>query len=665
MATEALATAWSGATGGVALSEGGATATGAGEVIAGSASVSAGALRLRAVVDATDATGPVVALLAATVQAPRGGALTISGESVTVQAGRIAVLEMTATCGAGPATMRVRVGSVGGGRAVLRDAAWEQASQSDTPTPEYLTRPGQGVRPGTDRAYPGWGRTALATHTVHSPGGWVWGRVTGEEALQAQARRQAQQQAVTAQIAQQAAASQGPASLSDLAAGTLSPQVAQQVAAQIGRYLRVETGSLVVSGRASIDEAVIQEIWSRVVTAEKGVFRQVTSDMVEAGVVDGQVITGATVQTAKTGRRVVLDSQGLRLTGGDDAADVFSVDLATGKIKITGSMGMRDSWSETRFTDTTAWGADDEGPLSQQLYGVGLSFRRTDGRYRRPGLMVLREGPERIPEVAIQAPSLTDDIPGILAVGKNTLSFYSLGASMLVAPEAVNLSAGTAGLYASPQRGAITTRSDGIASMSVTPDRAYLCPSNWVNGSEFQQGFIAWSGATMMRYSRDQALWVDASGVHQSSPKNFAMWVPEMSVQRGGQMLSHASTESPHNGIEYWQNITLDADGRAEWVQADYLHLIASDTAPRIVLCSDGARGRLDTSVTPWRVLVEGEPGATVGVLLKLARRVEVHTEGWDWSCDWDPDYRHDHEEWITPPILPGGDMGVKTDGEE
>lgn len=76
------------------------------------------------------------------------------------------------------------------------------------------------------------------------------------------------------------------------------------------------------SDYAEAKTAVLQEIWSRIVTAERGVFLQITTDMLEAnlitgdkiaaGAIDGQVITGATIRTAAAGARVQLDSTGLR-----------------------------------------------------------------------------------------------------------------------------------------------------------------------------------------------------------------------------------------------------------------------------------------------------------------------------------------------------------------
>ena len=101
--------------------------------------------------------------------------------------------------------------------------------------------------------------------------------------------------------------------------------------------------------------------------------------------------------------------------------------------------------------------------------------------------------------------------------------------------------------------------------------------------------------------------------------------------------LSHSCTESPYDGIEYWENLTLDAEGKCTWELPDYVPWIASQKAPWMVLCTAGKATLEKTGygrvAAPWKVHVEGEPNAEVSVLVKGARVVD--TPQTDGSIEW------------------------------
>ena len=146
-------------------------------------------------------------------------------------------------------------------------------------------------------------------------------------------------------------------------------------------------------------------------------------------------------------------------------------------------------------------------------------------------------------------------------------------------------------------------------------------------------------------------LWVDYQGVHIGGTKKFSMYVPKMSKARGGLMLEHSATESPYDGIEYWESVKLGDAGSARWVLPDYVPAIASKKAPWIVLTSSDASATLDRSGDLWHVDVTGTPGETVSVLVKGARMIDIHLD-----ASGEPSMRDSAREapWALPPVESG-----------
>lgn len=159
----------------------------------------------------------------------------------------------------------------------------------------------------------------------------------------------------------------------------------------------VDVGTL-VAGSAAIREAVIQKLWAEVVvarmvtaqefigenailtgavTASKitaseelwakiGEFVRIRTGMLEADAVDGMVITGATIQTARTGARVTQDASGIAVY---DDADDWRVRL-------------------------TPYGSTFKGDLeAESLVATGpAEFRHTDNRLGQGAKLVLEAG---------------------------------------------------------------------------------------------------------------------------------------------------------------------------------------------------------------------------------------------------------------------------------
>lgn len=126
--------------------------------------------------------------------------------------------------------------------------------------------------------------------------------------------------------------------------------------------------------------------------------------------------------------------------------------------------------------------------------------------------------------------------------------------------------------------------------------------------------------------------------------KNFVMQVPGLTRLKGGLELRHSCTESPANGVEYWENLTLDENGEGVWRLPEYVPYIASGRTARsvFVTCSTGTAAAFleELDGTNWVIRVrEGVPGATASVLLKMGRILDsgkLDAQGYEtqWADD-------------------------------
>ncbi|MCM1011892.1 hypothetical protein [Brevibacterium sp. XM4083] len=202
---------------------------------------------------------------------------------------------------------------------------------------------------------------------------------------------------------------------------TLSTVVAQTIAADVAKFLKIEVGQL-LAGTATMDQATVRKLFADVVvagmavatefigenailtgavTASKitaseelwakiGEFVRIRTGMLEADAIDGMVITGATIQTARTGARVTQDASGLSVY--DDADDwrvrltpygsTFKGDLEAESMVATGPAEFRHTDNklgqgaklvlEAGVTDPTA-------PPVVQPYWASVGFTPPEG----------------------------------------------------------------------------------------------------------------------------------------------------------------------------------------------------------------------------------------------------------------------------------------------
>lgn len=442
---------------------------------------------------------------------------------------------------------------------------------------------------------------------------------------------------------------------------SIAEVTARKIASDVGRFLEITTDQLTVTGNASFVNATAHHVWTEIVTAGAGEFEQIKAGMlaansvsasnIQGGAIDGQVITGATIQTERNNQRgIKIDSTGIRAYTSNGRGTSFEVDAATGRVKVLGEVGIQDSWSIAQFIDIVENISGNDVGQRGDRWGVGLSMNSKVFPYKYPALITFKEDPSVSGGILyLQAPSSYDNGTPNMRMATNGLSVYSGKTSTWQ----MNLSrtgfgAGAAG------KGNFQVN-DYSASITVGgyDSHLYIQGDNFRLRSQNSALRSVWGNATNVVLSWDGShqVVVDRDGFRAVGGKNFIMRVPG-EWQKRHMMLQHASTESPHDGIEYWENVELDSTGRATWVLPDYVPKIASPTAPWIVLTSSTASARLiragyGVDAAPWSVEVSGHPGETVAVLVKGARQVDEWDEKTDAVSLRD---RSKEPVWVLPP---------------
>nr|DAF05548.1 MAG TPA: hypothetical protein [Caudoviricetes sp.] len=442
---------------------------------------------------------------------------------------------------------------------------------------------------------------------------------------------------------------------------SIAEVTARKIASDVGRFLEITTDQLTVTGNASFVNATAHHVWTEIITAGAGEFEQIKAGMlaansvnasnIQGGAIDGQVITGATIQTERNNQRgIKIDSTGIRAYTSNDRGTSFEVDAATGKVKVLGEVGIQDSWSVAQFIDIVENISGNDVGQRGDRWGVGLSMNSKVFPYKYPALITFKEDPSVSGGILyLQAPSSYDNGTPNMRLSSPGFSIYSGKTSTWQ----MNLSrtgfgAGAAG------KGNFQVN-DYSASITVGgyDSHLYIQGDNFRLRSQNSALRSVWGNTTNVVLSWDGShqVVVDGNGFRAVGGKNFIMRVPG-EWQKRHMMLQHASTESPHDGIEYWENVELDSTGHATWVLPDYVPKIASPTAPWIVLTSSTASARLirtgyGADAAPWSVEVSGQSGETVAVLVKGARQVDEWDEKTDTVSLRD---RSKESVWVLPP---------------
>lgn len=481
---------------------------------------------------------------------------------------------------------------------------------------EYIPWPGPGMPPG-ERTNPGGNKTAPDSKIVHGRYGWEW--------------------------------------TEDESQATGDVKAAVDAAKGIQRFINISTDQLTVTGTAFINEAIIQKIWTRIITAKEGEFGKLKAGMIEAhhviadevraGAIDGMVITGALFQTKKYGQypRIAISSDGMYVWDQNDR-NTLSIN-SSGNIWIDGQVGINDTWSWARFIDLKAneTGTDIGG--NGRHVGVGIEFQRTNNPYRTSGAITIVENASGVPRLDFQAPSRRTGEAPRFELSENRIaisSSHSSGGAILLDSD---------GFYA---------QANGKSAVYSGYNEFYLRSGRYSSGTFGVKGnidgiYLSWdSNCSVRQYTakdtRGQLIEVDSNGhfvqIRQGHYDGYSIalvgdtWVfgrlgannktfiIEHPLDPYGKMLMHSCTESPWPGVEYWDTVTVGEDGTVEVALPGYFNALHRPDLPLAVLCS-GPGSPWATRVRMGRFTVHGEPGATVSWLVKAVRRAD-HTRTLD-----------------------------------
>ena len=441
---------------------------------------------------------------------------------------------------------------------------------------------------------------------------------------------------------------------------------ARKIASDVGRFLELTTDQLTVTGNASFTDVVARNIWTRVMTAQLGEFEQIkagmiaanaiSADNIQAGALNGQVITGAKIQTSdRENHGIKVDDYGIRayFSTGEPSVDI---NAQTGRVTIDGTLGISDSWSRAYFTDIVSAKTQDDIDSDGGHWGVGISMNRLAPAYTYPALVTFRDDPTFGGGILyLQAPANTVGNAPNLRLGLGGLYGYGgVGTPWSMSIHKDGFSLGSS-------KKAVIFGSSTIFGVSINnqqmvyshPEQFGLHTIKWG-----ETGVWGNAGNVVLGYGAGKQAVVDRNGFRGVGGKNFIMRVPG-EWQKRHMMLQHASTESPYDGIEYWEYVTLDSAGKGAWKLPDYVPKIASPAAPWIALTTSSATATIvktgfGVDAPPWTVEVVGQPGEKVGVLVKGARQLD----------EWDPETnevelrdRTLDSPWQLPPVGPSDDI--------
>lgn len=429
-----------------------------------------------------------------------------------------------------------------------------------------------------------------------------------------------------------------------LTAGSANiPEIAaRKIASDVGRFLEITTDQLTVTGNASFVNATAHHVWTEIITAGQGEFEQIKAGMlaansvnasnIQGGAIDGQVITGATIQTSKQNNAgIKIDSWGMRAYR-PNGRTAFSVNAATGGVYVDGDVGISDTWSKARFVDIIEQLSGNDVGQRGDRWGVGLEMNRLSSPYKYSALVTFKEDPtNRGGILYFQAPSNTDNGTPNMRLSTTGLQVYG-GKTV-----SWSMSASNSGFSAGSAGKASISINNYSSSIGMNGEIPFLVERNGCHIRTFGdrwKGFWVNNNATIMGWASQKQAIVDNDGFRAVGGKTFIMRVPGEWAKRK-KMLQHCCTESPYDGLEYWENVTLDVDGRATWVLPDYIPKIASPAAPWVVFTSSTATATLNRTgygvdASPWSVDIRGKSGETVSVLVKGARQLDE----WEYDSD-------------------------------
>jgi hypothetical protein len=331
----------------------------------------------------------------------------------------------------------------------------------------------------------------------------------------------------------------------------------------------------------------------------------ITSGMIHAtnGITSKHTITGATIQTATTGRRVKLDSGGMTAYDGAGVV-VISQNTTTGDMIMRGNILSRTTngnslWMGADMTESGAVGAPQRAGL---IFGSTATETASAALYRDGTYGALRmDSPRSAGSGGV--------VGGSVLMSSNSGIFGWAYRDADVAGPSVSAT----------QKFYIGVDNNWFigGGRPANPDDARIS-GNSTNG----EIFIVRNSGHRMNFAADRSTFLDTSRFDIAGPlyanaKNFRIPHP---TQPGFDLI-HTATESPMVGVEYWGEDVIGPGGIVEVELPEYFEaLVRLRNRAVLLTCIDNMSLISASQIVDGKFSVNGEEGQRFSWLVKAER---------------------------------------------
>lgn len=355
-----------------------------------------------------------------------------------------------------------------------------------------------------------------------------------------------------------------------------------------------------------------------------------------AGTLSADIVLGARIKTADTGARVELNASGLQMYNG---AGTALIQLQTNGIFFlrSGTTGARIDMSTVSgiqifdASGTRTVQLDVDGSFELRSAATGARINLDGGGFRAfnsggtETVSLLSDGSFTL-RSASSGPRIQMDSTGLKAydsTGAQTISVGSDGTTAIT------------GKFTSGSSSDARVVIERIFGGSYSPISFYNASGVWVGeiwaaGSPGSRSMQISNGAGDCKLTlydggtelRNNAGYVDIVGTSvrlNGVTKTFIIDHPD----DPDRLLVHATTESPHNGVEYWGSVRLDEYGHADIALPPYFEPLTQIEGRAVLLTGMGDHILPPTATYPTdgRFVVHGIPGQSVSWLVKAIRK--------------------------------------------
>ncbi|MFB4265295.1 hypothetical protein [Nonomuraea sp. GTA35] len=360
-----------------------------------------------------------------------------------------------------------------------------------------------------------------------------------------------------------------------------------------------------------------------------------TASKITAGTLSADIIVGARIKTADTGQRVELNTSGLQaynnagtLLASLQTNGVFFLRSATSGARLDFSNVSGIQLYDAGGTRTVWLDLDGSFELRSAASGARTVLDGTGFRAFNSGgvetVSILSTGAFTIRSASSGA-RIELDGSGLRAYDSGSNQTVSIDSSGTVAIVGDFKSGTTTGPRVEIDRRLTGTQAPRIRLITPSGQTTQIQSSDASGGplvdiSNFDGcGLGLWRGGTVLQNLNGTLNLIGSPVQINGTTKTFVIDHP---LHRD-RWLVHATTESPHNGVEYWGTVTLDEFGVA-WVELpDYFEALTSAEGRAVLLTA------IDNALTPpaasypsgGRFEVRGDPGRRVSWLVKAIRK--------------------------------------------